>query len=74
MTIAGLENAAEAMTKKTGVVYRVKAISGFYHLQHVTPNGTCSVMCAKSKLGLFNAICDYLQGFQAGRTYIPDLI
>ncbi len=67
MTLDGLNNAAEAMTRKTGIEYGIKLISGWYHLQHVTPLGsTCSVMCAKTKQELFQAICYYLQGFHSG--------
>jgi hypothetical protein len=68
MTIKGLENAARAMTRKTGVTYQVRAISGFYHIQHVTSQGSvCSVLCARSKKDLFNAVCTYLLGYQHGR-------
>jgi len=67
MTIAKLQQAAEAMTQHTGQLHLVEYESEFFMMKSINGNERSTVLCRKTKRKLFDAVCGYLQGYYAGR-------
>jgi hypothetical protein len=69
MTKERLSTAIDALTQHTGKTHFLQHQSGLWSATYptISGDGVVTVLCSRTKEGLFDAICHYIQGYHAGR-------